>query len=62
MVKCVINNALERTWKEAVVAEVLRKTTVDPNRITQSLAQNFNLQTQIWSRSAINFVAAFDKV
>jgi hypothetical protein len=29
MVKCVINNALERTWKEAVVVEVLRKTTVD---------------------------------
>jgi len=34
MVKCLINNALERTWKEAVVVEVLRKTTVVPSRIT----------------------------
>jgi hypothetical protein len=34
MVKCVINNALERTWKEAVVVEVLRKIMVHPNRIT----------------------------
>jgi len=33
MVKCVINNALERTWKEAVVVEVLRKIMVDPSRI-----------------------------
>jgi len=35
MVKCVINNALERTWKEAVVAEVLGKITVDPSRVTR---------------------------
>jgi hypothetical protein len=29
MVKCVMNNALERIWKEAFVVEVLRKTMVD---------------------------------
>jgi hypothetical protein len=36
MVKCVINNVLERTWKEAVVVVVvvLRKIVVDLSRIT----------------------------
>jgi len=42
--------------------EVLRKTTVDPQYNNSSLSQNFNLQTQIWSRSGINLDAVLDNV